>query len=94
MIDRKAIQNSIEMIKNGQIPNYADEFLFSRPILQAVGDDRKGLEKLLREMSLDDLEHMSGFFDDFYAMWNDDRMFNFLNSLSQQLKDAGYSSAW
>ena len=48
------------------------------------------MERYLDGMDADDLVIISGVFEDIYGKWTDDKMWHFLEKLSQKIMDAGY----
>ena len=94
MIDVKEIKDLIKMIRRVTEPNIPYEEWFDKPMMEAVGDDRKGLEDMLSKMSIDELDVMCSSFDLFYDKWHDDEMLNMLDGYAEKLRDAGREGIW
>ena len=90
MIDEKKINSLRKWLKKH--PDWCWNFpeQFAAPFMEAVGDDREGMERYLDGMDADDLVIISGVFEDIYGKWTDDKMWHFLEKLSQKILDAGY----
>lgn len=69
-----------------EFPGYVEENFFDM-----VGSDRNGMCAALDELSLDDLDSISGLFRDILEKYPDKKMKKFISKLIKKLEDNGYS---
>lgn len=89
MIDTEKIKSLTKWLKEHPdwCWNYPEQF--AAPFMEAVGDDRKGVEEYLGKMKPEELATISGVFEDLYGKWTDNRMWRFLEKLQKKITDAG-----
>lgn len=89
MIDEKEIDSLRKWLK--EHPDWCWNFpdQVAEPFMEAVGEDREGIENYLEGLKPEELAIISGVFEDLYGKWTDDRMWDFLESLEKKIIDAG-----
>lgn len=90
MIDEKKLEKLIKNLKENPDCFWRYDEQFSTPFLEAVEDDRKSLEQYLSNMEVEELAVISRVFQDIYAKWTDEKMWQYLDGLEEKLIDAGY----
>lgn len=70
--------------KDDLIMDYKTAFV--DPFLYHVHDDRAGLEGYLQEISVEELDDISGVFYAIYDKWTDERMYDLLKSLEKKIE--------
>ena len=60
---------------------------FFEPIMEALGDDISAIFEYLNDMDVDDLETISGIFEDIYGKFMTDDVWDALEILEEKLKN-------
>ena len=93
-MDEKEAKELIAFMKEHAGWTFDYESMFKEPFFETVGDDREGLCKFLEELSVDDLDWISGVIPDIGDRWNDRKMNKFFDKMVKRLTDEGYSFSW
>ena len=59
---------------------------FFEPIMEALGDDINAIFKYLNDMDVDDLETISGIFEDIYGKFMTDEVWDALEKLEEKIE--------
>ena len=94
MIDKKEIRKIIKWAKEHPewVGDYDEDF--AEPLLDAANDDKDGLFAFLEDMKLEDLDYISGIFDNIDERWPGRDTEKRLRTMANKLKDAGYDVYW
>jgi pyruvate/oxaloacetate carboxyltransferase len=58
------------------------------PLMKAFGDDVNEILDYLNEMDIDDLDEISGIFEDIYGKFMTEEVWNALEALEKKIEDA------
>lgn len=85
MVDSKKIDELIEWYKNNTLVLDFNKLFFT-PILEALGENEEEIKKYLESMNIEDLDYISGVFEDIYGKFLNDDMYDFLGTLEEKIK--------
>lgn len=74
--DRKTFWNTQGMTGH---PKFDD--LYTKPLIEALGDDEEEIKQFLRECNEEDLSYLCGIFEYIYEKFMNDDMYDFLDEM-------------
>jgi hypothetical protein len=90
MVDVKKVEKEITWWKEFANEHYGADFddYVVEPLMEAFGDDVNEILDYLNEMDIDDLDEISGIFEDIYGKFMTEEVWNALEALEKKMEDA------
>jgi hypothetical protein len=87
-MDKKEVKELIEWKKDVGMEYCDIDKDFFNPLMTAFGDDVNEILDYLNEMDIDDLDEISGIFEDIYGKFMTEEVWNALEALEKKIEDA------